>query len=519
MFVAVDETLQIGIDCVAALSPRQFVAFGWTMTPRADETEIWVSAGQNDNCTIEHCNFHPRSDVVAEDPRLVTVTGFALVFAAPEDPWDLTLTLSAGTRSVRIDLRDPRIETNLLKATATLDWQAAFNLLQQCAGLPTLAPLLSYQGRPFGAFAEWITQLPVARGRVQQFGQLAEVECLATPAGEVMVMLRSAAPIARDADLAITLAGWIQQEDGGPAGIAILPLIEWHAALLPTALVGYARVDPAWLDRLQAVEMVVQARLGAGELYWMRCQPAAVAVPDFLDAVCRAMPASCLTPVEASASAAVTLLQQVIARREAAFAPALAALSLAPPDQAIPVRLPRMAVILGADDRMAARLFHVTASEFERRCDTLLVMGEAADDVAQTFTRRGRIRVLVGQEAVQALRETAGRAGVLVVDAAIYAQAIATGRPEDVFTGPLQAAELAKLLTLHAVAGCSNSLSDSLQRLLRLRRAAPGEAAFTPVPRAWANPQAADLVNNHLARLWNAGSAPAGRRLEHVLHG
>jgi hypothetical protein len=169
-------------------------------------------------------------------------------------------------------------------------------------------------------------------------------------------------------------------------------------------------------------------------------------------------------------------------------------------------RLPRLALILGADDQLAARLFHVTAEEFESRCDTVLVMGSAADDVAQAFARRGKVRVMVGVEASQALRESAGRAGILAVDAAAFAEAVSAGRPEEAFSRPLDAGEVARLLALHAVAGCAPALTDSLQRLLRARRP-QGETRFTPVQRAWSNRHAAEPVNAHLQRLWSAASA------------
>jgi hypothetical protein len=193
----------------------------------------------------------------------------------------------------------------------------------------------------------------------------------------------------------------------------------------------------------------------------------------------------------------------------------LAAGEASPP----PGAAPRLALILGADDPTAARLFHVTAAEFERRCDRLLVMGEAADEVAQVFARRGRIAVTVGPEAALALRDAAGQQGILAVEAARYAEAVAAGRPEQALARPLGPAELARLLTLHAVAGCGPSLADSLARLLRLRDAGPGTAAFAPVPRAWSSTHAADLVNDHLARLWMVGAAPAARRAEAAPHG
>lgn len=516
MFVCVDDSLQLAIDCVAALSPRLSIAYGWAMTPRAVATEISISAGAEGDCPIEHCSFHQRPDVVPADPRGTAVNGFSLVFATPEDPRRLVFTLIAGAAVLRADLRDPGIEGDLVKATAERDWRANFALLHDCTANPALAPLLAYQHRPLGAFAEWLARLPAMRGRAENFGQFAMVEALASPAGEVMVLLRTASPVPPEAMLEAAMIGYLHGEHGGSPEPVLVPLADWHAGLLPGTLAGYGRIDPGWLNRLAAMELVVQAQLRPEEPIWLRAQPQPAAIPEFLDAACRRPPLASLA-AEAGAAAGLSLLRQVIARREAAFAPTLAALA-APGAAEEPAAAPRLALILGADDPTAARLFHVTAPEFERRCDTLLVMGEAADDVAQAFARRGRVTVLVGHEAAQALRDAAGRSGVIAVDAARYAESVAYGRVEDAFSRPLGAAEVARLLTLHAVAGCGTALSDSLSRLLRLRRSAPGELPFAPVPRAWSSHHVADLVNDHLARLWTTGNAPAIRRMEALPH-
>ena len=524
MFIYVDETLQLGLDCVAGLGAGRRIAYGWTMTPRAAATTLAISAGAEGDCPIEHCSFHARPDVPPPDPRTTVVHGFTLVFSTPQDPRELTLTLLADEAVLRADLRDPQIEINLFKATAERDGHATFTLLRDCAGRPDLAGVLGYHHRPYGAFAEWLGRLPAVRGRAEQLGPLAEVEALASPSGEVMVTLRSALPVPAEAGLRAALIGYLDRPaDGTPdnaAGetpeIAVLPLLDWHAAPLGGALAGYARFDPARLERLQALEVVLEVELRPAERFWLRVQPRPAAVPDFLDAAGRLGAAA---PGQAGASAALALLRQVIRRREAAFAPTLADMAAGAAGAGAADTGPRLALILGADDPTAARLFHVTAAEFERRCDRLLVMGEAADDVAQAFARRGRVAVTVGTEAALALRDAAGQAGILAIDAARYAEAIAAGRPEEPLARPLAPTELARLLTLHAVAGCGPSLSDSLARLLRLRDAEPGTSAFAPVPRAWSSIHAADLVNDHLARLWMVGQAPAARRPEGAAHG
>lgn len=508
MFVYLDESLQLAVDCLAMLGPRRGIVYGWAMAPRGEATDLAISAGAEGDCPIEHGSFHPRPDVVPADPRRATVNGFTLVFESPEDPRELVLTLTAGEARLSADLRDPAIEQNLFKATADRAWQVTFGLLREAAANPALAAMLRYQGRPFGAFADWLARLPVVRGRAANFGQMAEVEALAAGSGEVLCMLRANAALPREAEIAAAVIGWLRGAEGALPEPLLLPLADEHAARLPAALALYGRLEPAVLDRLQGIELILRAAPRPGEELWLRCLPSPATVPELLDAGCRATAAALALPVEAAASAGLDLLRQVIARREAAFRPMLGALAAEPE---APSRLPRLALILGADDPAAARLFHVTAGEFERRCDTVLVMGAAADDVAQAFARRGRVRVLVGVEAAAALREAAGRAGILAVDAAAYAEAVAAGTPEAAFSRPLEAGEVARLLALHAVAGCAPSLTDSLQRLLRARRAGPAEARFAPVQRVWSNRHAAELVNAHLQRLWAAGHPGAER--------
>jgi hypothetical protein len=511
VFVAVDANLQLGLDCVAALSPRRSVVYGWAMTPRGAETGLSITAGRDGECPIEHVSFHPRPDVVPADPRQAVVSGFSMVFATPDNPRELTFNLMAGEVRVPADLRDPTIEGNLLKATSERDWRATFALLHAAADDPALAPMLGYLNRPFGAFGDWIGRLPLLRGRAENFARLAEVEALASGAGEVLVILRSATPLPTEAEVDATLVGWLRNDEGGPTEVSVLPMADSHAAWMPSALAFYARVNAAWLDRLEAVEVVVQARLREEERIWLRGVPATVTVPDLLDVTCRGPAPGTALP------AGMDLARQIIARREAAFAPTLAALA-APVAEIGGSRRPDLALVLGADDPLAARLFYLTADEFERRCGTVLVMGEAAEEVAAALARRGRLRVLTGAEAAAELREAPSRPGIVAMDAASYAQAVAAGRPEEVFARPLDATDVARLLTLHAVAGCSPALSDSFARLLRLRRAAPGEARFTPVMRGWSSRQAAELVNDHLARLWTAGPPPTARRAEHALH-
>lgn len=517
VFVRLDDYVQLGLDCVAMTGPGRGLAYGWAMTPRGLGTELVVAAGADGTCTVDYCSFHPRPDVVPADPRGALVSGFTMAFETPEEPRELTLTLTlADGRALRIDLFDPRIEANILKATADRAWPVTLGVMQDCAGNPAMAGLLRYQGRPFGVFAEWMARLPLLRGRMTDHGRFAELEAVSTAAGEVLVMMRAAAALPAEATLSATAIGWLRGEADAPPEPLLVPLADWHAARLPAALAGYGRVDPGLLDRLQAIELIIRAEPQQGEDVWLRCQPSAGTVPDLLDAASRTIAGNIALPIDAAASAGLDLLRQLVARREAAFGPALSALAAPPPAEGVR-HLPRLALILGADDPAAGRLFHVMADAFERRCDTVLVMGAAADDVAQALARRGKVRVMVGVEAAQALREAAGRAGIIAVEAAAFAEAVIAGTPDEAFTRPLEAADVARLLALHAAAGCAPALGDSLQRLLRARRDPAGR--FAPVQRPWRNRHAAEAANAHLQRLWAAGGAGAAPVPEPALHG
>ncbi|WP_439594753.1 hypothetical protein [Falsiroseomonas sp.] len=503
----VEDELQLGLDALAPLPGGRALALGWLRAPQAPGAALAVEAASP--CPIAHASFHPRPDLAGtqDDPP---AQGFALLLASL--PAEARLVLRAGEASAGLPLR---AEGDLAAALAARPMQAGFALLQDCANSPALHPLLAEGPRPFGAFADWIARLNPVRGKVVEDALgLEEAETLTSLAGEVMVVVRGSTAFPREALLEAVPLGLLPDAVTGQTEAVAPPLLDWQAVALPQALVGYGRIDPAWLDRLSVLDLVLQVKPRGEEAHWLRCRPRAATVPDLLDAVCRTTPFA--EPNEVAGVAALAQLRLLLARREAAFAPLLASLAAqrAAPEAA--GRLPRLGLILAADDPVAARLFQVTAGEFEGRCDRLLVMGDAAEAVAQAFIRRGRLPVLVGPAAVQALREAAGRAGVLAVEAPRFAEAVARGRPAEAFSQPLGAAELARLLALHGTAGCESALSDTLARLLRLHRLRPGDPAFLPVQRGWTSPHAAELVNAHLARLWSIG--PIGGRAE-IAHG
>jgi len=503
------EALQLVLDCDVALHGGGRLLLGSARAPAGAEATLSLEAPGGQPRPIVQIRFHPETRQPATEPdsphpsHLFTLVTEAL-------PPGTRLVLQAGDGRTDIAAEGPG-ESALAGLLAAWPVEAGFALLADCATSPAFQPLLGWQQRPFGGFGDWLGELNPVRGRmVEAVAEIEEAETLTSPAGEVMVLVRGSTSFAPGARLEMVALGQRPDASGRAEPVAV-PLLDWHVATLPQALVGRARIDPAWLDRLSLLDLVLRVQPHPGITHFLRCRPRAATVPDLLDSICRTTPFA--EPADDTSAAALDLLRLVVARREALWTPTLASLAAQRASPGAAGHLPRLGLILGADDPLAARLFQVTAAEFEARCDRLLVMGDAAEAVAQPFIRRGRIPVTLGAAAVQALREAAGRAGVLVVEAPRFAASVAAGQPGAAFSHPLGAADLARLLALHASAGCEPALADSLARLLRLHRRQPGEPAFLPVQRSWSSPYAAEVVNAHLARLWCIGLA------ETVLHG
>lgn len=494
------EGARLGLDCVATLPDGQALLLGWARAEAG--AELVLEAGEDqpaDASLIAHASFHPRPDLNAagDNPPL----GFLLL--ATQLPPACRLLLRSGRHVTALEVSEDA--GDLTSALGTLPMEAGFTLLRDCAALPGLAPLLTRLPHPLGIFADWLTRLNPVRGKIPQNEPgLEEAESLLSLSGEVMVVIRGRAAFPPHAEMEALPFG-LRTDATGRATAVSLPMRDWQVTVLPQAIIGHGHIDPGWADRLSVLDLAV--RVQAWDSHWLRCRPRATTVPDLLDAVCRTTPFADTMP--SAGAAALDQLRLLVARREAHFTPLLATLAAqrAAPDAA--GHLPRLGLVLGADDPLAARLFQVTAAEFEGRCDRLLVMGEAAEDVAQVFQRRGRLPVAVGAAAVEALRTAAGRSGVLAVEAPRYAEAVARGRPGEAFSRPLGATDLVRLLALHGAAGCDPAISDTLARLLRLSRLRPGEPAFLPANQGWSSPHAAEVVNAHLARLWSIGLTEA----------
>jgi hypothetical protein len=332
----------LNLDCIATLPGGRRMLYGRAASGTPTPGTLAVRAGGSD-CAIDYARLHP-------GPTPASEHRFSLLLAPPPagGPAVAELVLSAGQTSLRLPIDETAIAGDLNQATAARDPMTAFALLRDCAGNPALASLLRHGPAPFGALTDWLARLGTVRGGVLPGGgSLNEVEALTSACGEVLVALRSTSALPADATFEMVAIGLLP--DGQGQAAVPVPLLDWRATALPQALVGLGRIDPAWLDRLSTLELVLAVWAQPGEPLLLRCRPRPTTVPDLLDAICRATPFADWEPAEAAAAAALALLRQEIARREARILPMLAALAR-PPGQSGPAiedRLPRLAVIPG----------------------------------------------------------------------------------------------------------------------------------------------------------------------------
>jgi hypothetical protein len=137
----------------------------------------------------------------------------------------------------------------------------------------------------------------------------------------------------------------------------------------------------------------------------------------------------------------------------------------------------------------------------EAGCDTLLVLGDAAAAVAEVFLHRGRLRVLCGDAAQDALRAEAGGRDPRARRARPRRGGHRRRRGRRAAPAGRGRARPAARAALRWRAPAP-SLSDSFARYLARDGAEGGR--FAPTGRGWPSLAAAALANDHLARLWQA---------------
>jgi hypothetical protein len=286
--------------------------------------------------------------------------------------------------------------------------------------------------------------------------------------------------------------GALRAADGGPDTWHLLPLADRIDHQVANFVACYGRVDAEVLPQLRGVEIIAQVTFDE-EVFWLRCVPAGQTVPGFLDAIA-AMPGDTMRPDIGAA-----LLDKVLASREAAFKPdldRLAGMAPAPAGEA------GLAVMIGVDDPVCIPLLEVLADRMEARCAALMLIGKRADQAVQVFQRRGRLPASAEADPGLALALAAGRgASVIPLDPVRLGRAAIDADLDALFDQRLDGSELMLLRGLHAAAGCSADLADTLARLIRLRGG--DNASWQPPQHGWASPVAAHPVHAHLERLWS----------------
>jgi hypothetical protein len=470
MLVKAGDLLRLNLDCVAMVEPRVALLIGWALTPRGAPSELAVE-DHGQPLDIAHVSFHPRPDLQPPDAGMASASGFVMLVRGLPEGMRAELVLRCGPTSMSLDLAGPAVARDPLATIAGLSWAVALGLFQDVATMAALGPLLGWQGRRGGIFAEWLGRLPLIAGRAAPFGALAEATALASPAGDVL--LRFALP-------------------GLPASqpmAACIALMD-HAAQVPGESLGFARAGQAavWL-RLPApplggaarVDLVVNLDLLPGQPLWMRVQP-------------RLVPATLLLTALAEAAGGLghdvpAPLADILARREAAFLPRLRATAPVPPPGGKPALL-----LLGLDDPQAVRLLQAEAARLEARFSEALLLGEAAEAAARMLARRGRLPVRVGAEARAALAGPLP-GGALPLDMLDFAEAVIAGTPDAAFGARLDEAQLARRLALHGMVGAE---------------LAPGAvlAGDPPAIEPGAD-QAGIAIGRHLRALWQAAEGGA----------
>jgi hypothetical protein len=490
MYVYLEETVRLGLDCCAAISADYYIVYGWVMTPAGEEVEVRVSGADGDHKVGYHSN-HARDDVHPPSPDIAVVNGFTLTFTAHEiEKKGAVLSFSAGGSVISVDLRDPGINTDLVAVTASRNWAATFQLLQHSAEYPQDLPVLGHGGEPLGIFAEWMPKVPLQRSRTETFFWVGALQATASPAGEICVRARLSRSFAKAEVSFVAMMAW-QSDEHGLTELRlpqVLGRMEWQGG---TYCCAYGRIGMELMARPEALELVVQVTCD-GERVWLRCGLDMLSVPAFLDSL-GGRPAA-----GAPGASDTTMLQTVLKAREAAFLPARRETPRLP-------QSPRggkfRAIILGVDDLHATRLLHVARRDLRSMFDHLHVVGHAGAQAAQDLDD-GDFHVVGHASPSAALRSAMGiEEPVVAVEVSDLGTIMIDGRLPDLARNELSLGDLAQLVTLHAVAGGSMELADSLERLMQFRRMAVMQG-WQPVSHQWQNPAVGTLINTHLERIW-----------------
>ncbi len=486
MFSSFGESFQLGVDCMAAIGEGRYIVFGWHMTPRGLPVEISFAAPDGRVGRVEYISRHPRLDVTPQDPGAEVVAGFSLVVVAPHAARGLVLRITAGDASGEADLADPAL-ADLLRATAQRDWGVNFAMMRACMERPDILPLLHYQYRPFGAFAEWMALLPLLQGQGENISIVTHAAAATSPAGEVALDLRFIGRSRGTVGVEVLAIASLHSDDGGPDHTALLPLHDVVTRHVPGASAFYARMDWADVPRLRGLDLVVQVTFDS-ERVWLRCQPEPETVPGFLDM---------LGAATANQRGGQTLLREAIEKRTTLAQALLQADQERVADRRAAPERAELALV-GVDDAWATRLLHLLAPELEASASAIMLLGPAAEVAEQIFTRRGRVPAMIASHpgAILSRAEAVGADNIIALDIPSLAAASIQGDLARLLRNS-RGGGMRRLLLLHSLAGPTASLGESFAR-----HASMMDRPWLPISIHWRNSLGAEWVNEHLEAIW-----------------
>ncbi|WP_424810407.1 hypothetical protein [Roseococcus sp. YIM B11640] len=495
MFISFGEGFQLGVDCIASVGAQRWLILGWHMTPRGQPVDLQFSTTDGQACRVDFLSRHPRPDVLPSDPAAAVVHGFSISIVAPEGMRGLNMAVVAGDRAGQANLTDGGANTDLFQIMTLQDWRTSFTLLRESLNRPAALPLFSYQYRPYGAFATWIAQMPLVQGVAHHMGVAERITASCSPAGEVALDFRFVGRSRGTVEIDVVAIARLRAEDDGPDEIVPLPLQDGMVSRSPGSLAYYGRIDWDYVPRLSAIELVAEITFDSERL-WVRCHPREDTVPGFLDTLAAA-PAG---------NAGHAMLRAVLDQRRLTFE-ALAATEVPGlPANDADEGLAELALI-GVDSLAAVRLLHLLVPEIERAASSILFMGEAAPAAADIFARRGMpVEIATSPGVVLERAAVLGSGRLIALDLPRLARAAIEGNVAELLATSRGAA-LARLFVLHAAAGRSTALGDSLAQFVSL--AEDPSLPWDPVNREWSSAFGAELVNDHIETMWRSAAEHA----------
>jgi len=502
----VAETLLVGFDhwreVAGGAAAPHWLLLGWVMSPTDEAFPTLALQADGVDCRTLHLTAFPRPDIAVPEGQPAWVLGFVLLAVAPPasrpDTRRFGLALAARGVEARIALPAAGLGPGLSEVLADGDWSVAHALLAACTDAPDAHCLLEAGGGVLGAFSDWLDRVPVVSHGAERFHGFVRVAALASPAGEFTLHCGFEGPPCRH--FAVAALALLPAAPGDGTGRLrpvrcdglLIDAAPRHASVYgrPADLAGDL-AGAAGADTLLRIDR-------DAERHWIRLRPRLLPVPAFLEAQDAArVEAGCTDPGGNHA-----WLRGLAGSREQGMRARLAGLGLL--EQAAGGR-PVLAVVLGLDEPLGARLIHLAAAELERRCTEIILLGREAAAAAQVLIHRGRLPVRVGPDFLAAARHGA-QAGCAVVltEAAALAEALAAERLDALFADALPGERLGALRDLSACTG-SGEPADALWRLLRLRAEHAGSTVGVPryAPATGPASQAAGQeIQAHLRRLW-----------------